>query len=97
MRKCKITHKNNHGSLYNNSMNPTRRKNKTSTSKFQKTQILISTIHFNTKMIKVKKQNPPMHKSFENMLNVLPLNNELHQSFSIINDMKYEKIDDAIS
>jgi hypothetical protein len=38
-----------------------------------------------------------MHKSFENMLNVLPLNNELHQSFSIINDMKYEKIDDAIS
>jgi accessory colonization factor AcfC len=97
MWKCKITHKNNHGSLYNNSINPRRRKNKTSTSKFQKTQILISIIYFNTKMIKVKKQNPPMHKSFENILNVLPLNNELHHSFSIINNMTYEKIDGAVS
>jgi hypothetical protein len=68
------------------------RKNKTSTSKFQKTQILKSTIHFNTKMIKVKKQNPPMHKSFENILNVLPSNKELHHSFNIINNMTYEKI-----
>jgi hypothetical protein len=31
----------------------------------------------NNKMIKVKKPNPPMHKSFENILNVLPSNNEL--------------------
>jgi hypothetical protein len=51
MRNCKSMHKNNHGSLYNNSIIPTRRK-------------------FNKKMIKVKKQNPPMHKSFENILNV---------------------------
>jgi hypothetical protein len=46
----------------------------------------------NNKMIKVKKQNPPMHKSFENILNVLPLNNELDHSFSIIKNMTYEKI-----
>jgi hypothetical protein len=46
----------------------------------------------NKKMIKVKKQNPPMHKSFKNILNVLPLNNELHHSFNIINNMTYEKI-----
>jgi hypothetical protein len=92
MWKCKITHKNNHGSLYNNSMIPTRRKNKTSTSKFQKIIILINNIHFNNKMIKVKKQNSPMHKSFETILNVLPLNIELHHSFSIINNMTYEKI-----
>jgi hypothetical protein len=46
----------------------------------------------NNKMIKVKKQNPPMHKSFENILNVLPSNNELHHSFSIINNMTHEKI-----
>jgi hypothetical protein len=43
-------------------------------------------------MIKVKKQNPPMHKSFENILNVLPLNVELHHSFCIINNMIYEQI-----
>jgi hypothetical protein len=46
----------------------------------------------NNKMIKVKKQNLPMHKSFENILNVLSSNNELHHSFSIINNMTYEKI-----
>jgi hypothetical protein len=45
----------------------------------------------NYKMIKVKKQNLPMHKLFENILNVLPLNNELHHLFSIINNMTYEK------
>jgi hypothetical protein len=92
MQKCKSIHKNNHGSLYNNSMIPTRRKNKISTSKFQKTQIHISTKQFNNKMIKVKKQNLPMHKSFENILNVLPLNIELHHLFSIINNMTYEQI-----
>jgi hypothetical protein len=35
-----------------------------------------------------------MHKLFENILNVLPLNNELHHLFSIINNrsyMTYEK------
>jgi hypothetical protein len=46
----------------------------------------------NNKLIKVKKQNLPMHKSFKNILNVLPLNNDLHHSFSIINNMTYEKI-----
>jgi hypothetical protein len=71
---------------------PTRRKNKISTSKFQKTQIFISTKQFNNKTIKVKKQNLPMHKSFKNILNVLPLNIEVYHSFCIINNMTYEQI-----
>jgi hypothetical protein len=43
-------------------------------------------------MIKVKKQNPPIHKSLENILNVQPLNIELYHSFSIINNMTREQI-----
>jgi hypothetical protein len=68
---------NNHGSLYINSMIPTRRENKISTSKFQKTQFLISTNKFNNKMMKLKKQNPLMPESFQNILNVQLLNIEL--------------------
>jgi hypothetical protein len=41
-------------------------------------------------MMKLKKQNPPMPESFENILNVQLLNIELHHSFSIINNMTYE-------
>jgi hypothetical protein len=37
----------------------------------------------NNKMIKVKKQNLPMHKLFENILNVLPSNNELQGVFRV--------------
>jgi hypothetical protein len=40
--------------------------------------------------MKLKKQNPPMPESFENILNVQLLNIELHHSFSIINIMTYE-------
>jgi hypothetical protein len=40
--------------------------------------------------MKLKKQNPPMPESFENILNVQLLNIELHHSFSIINNMTYE-------
>jgi hypothetical protein len=40
--------------------------------------------------MKLKKQYPPMPKSFENILNVQLLNIELHHSFSIINNMTYE-------
>jgi hypothetical protein len=41
-------------------------------------------------MMKLKKQNPPMPESFENILNVQLLNIELHHSFNIINNMTYE-------
>jgi hypothetical protein len=40
--------------------------------------------------MKLKKQNPPMPESFENILNVQLLNIELHHSFSIIDNMTYE-------
>jgi hypothetical protein len=40
--------------------------------------------------MKLKKQNPPMPESFENILNVQLLNIELHHSFSIITNMIYE-------
>jgi hypothetical protein len=40
--------------------------------------------------MKLKKQNPPMPESFENILDVQPLNIEIHHSFSIINNMTYE-------
>ena len=40
--------------------------------------------------MKLKKQNLPMPESFENILNVQLLNIEIHQSFSIINNMTYE-------
>jgi hypothetical protein len=40
--------------------------------------------------MKLKKQNPPMPESFENILNVQLLNIKLHHSFSIINHMTYE-------
>jgi hypothetical protein len=65
-------------------------KNKISTSKFQKTQFLISTNYFNNKMMKLKKQNPLMRESFQKILNVQLLNIELYHSFSIINNMTYE-------
>jgi hypothetical protein len=41
-------------------------------------------------MMKLKKQNPLMPESFQNILNVQFLNIELHHSFSIINNMTYE-------
>jgi hypothetical protein len=41
-------------------------------------------------MVKLKKQNPLIPKSFQNILDVQLLNIELHHSFSIINNMTYE-------
>jgi hypothetical protein len=40
--------------------------------------------------MKLKKQNPLMAESFQNILNVQLLNIELHHYFSTINNMTYE-------